>query len=220
MLLVLRPDVGDAGPVPAEDVVVGQRVAEEVRALGATADGLLLVGVAHEGGDTREVGVDRVTDRHRLARQRPVVVGDPLARLLRVEERERERADAELSREVDGVPPGARHPHGRVRALVGLGHDVARWDREDVAAVAGERRLGHAAQRDLEPFAPLRALVGRLDAEPPELGLRRRFARAQLDPSAREEVERRDALGDAHRMVERRRHLHDPVPEPESLGAL
>ena len=36
----------------------------------------------------------------------------------------------------------------------------------------------------------------------------------------RHEVEHRDALGDARRVVERRRRLHDAVPEPDVLRAL
>ena len=53
-----------------------------------------------------------------------------------------------------------------------------------------------------------------------ELGLRRRLAGAEVDAAARDEVERRDALGHPRRMVERRRHLHDAVAEPDARGPL
>src|SRR4029077_8823096 len=67
---VLRPDVGAPGPVTTEDVVVGERVPEEVRALEPAPQGLLLVVVAHERGDARDVGIDRVTDGHALGGER------------------------------------------------------------------------------------------------------------------------------------------------------
>ena len=59
-----------------------------------------------------------------------------------------------------------------------------------------------------------------VDAEAAELGLRARLAGAELDAAAGDEVERRDALGDARRMVEVRRELHDAVAQPDALGAL
>ena len=73
------------------------------------------------------------------ARERRVVVVDPVLRLLGVEEREPERADAVLRREVDRLAPAARHPHRRVRPLERLRHDVARRHRHVLAHVPGER---------------------------------------------------------------------------------
>ena len=40
-----------------------------------------------------------------------------------------------------------------------------------LAVDAGERRLGHAADGDLETLEPLLALLAVVDAEPAELGL-------------------------------------------------
>ena len=89
-----------------------------------------------------------------------------------------------------------------------------------VTVMAGERRLGEAAQRDAQALLPHRALLRRVDLEPAELRLRRRLARAEVGAPARHEVEHRDPLGDARGMVERRRRLHDAVTEPDALRAL
>ena len=53
-----------------------------------------------------------------------------------------------------------------------------------------------------------------------ELGARARLPGAEVDPAVAHEVERRDALGDARRVVDGGRDLHDPVAEPDALGAL
>src|SRR5262249_43867366 len=85
LMLVLGPHVGDAGLMATEDVVVRQGVPEEVGTLEAALHRLVLVGVAHERRDAREVGVDGVTDGYALALERPVVVADPVTRVLRVD---------------------------------------------------------------------------------------------------------------------------------------
>ena len=90
----------------------------------------------------------------------------------------------------------------------------------NLPGVARERRLGEAAQRDPQALLPHRALLGRIDEEAAELGFGRRLAASRSRPAARDEIERGDALGDARRMVESRRRLHDAVPEPHVLGAL
>ena len=69
------------------------------------------------------------------------------------------------------------------------------------AVDAGEGRLGHAPDRDLEAFEPRLALRHRVDLEPGQLGLRRRLAGAELDPTARHEVEHGHTLGRAGRVV-------------------
>ena len=168
----------------------------------------------------RDVRVHRVADRHAFVGERRVVVVDPVLRLFGIDERERERADRLLRGEVDRVAPAARDPQRRVRLLPRLRHDVAGRHRDELARVAGERRLGHAAHRDAQTLFPHRALALGIDHEPAELGLRRRLAGAEVGAAAAHEVEHRDALGDARRMVERRRRLHDAVPEPDVLRAL
>jgi hypothetical protein len=214
------PDIGVARLVPTEHVVVAERVAEEVRALRASPHGLLRVGMAHEAGDTREVRIHCVADRDAFVGERRVVVVDPGLRLFGVEERERQRADAVLRGEVDGVAPCARNPHRWVRLLQRLRNDVARRHRHVLPRESGERRLAHAPQRDPQALLPRAALLLGVDPERVELGGRRPLAGAELDPSARDDVERGDALGLARRMVDRRRRVHDPVPEPQVLRPL
>jgi hypothetical protein len=218
--LVLGPDVGGAGVVSAEDVVVRERVAEEVRALEPAPQRLLFVRVAHEGRDAGDVRVDGVADRHAVALERGVVVRDPVARVLRIDEGERQRADALLRGQQDRVPPAARDPDGRVRLLARLRHDVARRHRDARPGVAREGRLRHAAECDAQPLLPERALLGGVDPEAAELGLRRRLAASELDTPARDEVERRQPLGHPGGVVEGSGRLHDAMAEAEPLRPL
>src|SRR5262249_39097542 len=59
-----------------------------------------------------------------------------------------------------------------------------------------------------------------IDPESPELGLGARLTGAELDPPARDQIERRDALRDARRVVEPGWDLNDPVPETDVLRSL
>src|SRR5262249_28752986 len=85
---------------------------------------------------------------------------------------------------------------------------------------AGEGLLAETADERLEPLLPLRLLLGELDVEAAQLHRRRRLAGAELDAPARDEVERRDALGRARGMVVERRRLQDAVAEADVLRAL
>ena len=67
--------------------------------------------------------------------ERRVVVVDPVLRLFGIDERERERADPLLRREVDRVAAAARDPQRRVRLLARLRDDVARRHRDVLAGV-------------------------------------------------------------------------------------
>ena len=123
----LLVDVRAAGTVVAEDVVVRQRVAEEVRAVDAALDGLRLVGGAHHRQHARHLRVDREAARHAaLAVDDRVVLVDPRLRLLGLDEREAQCADALLGRQADRLAPRARDPQRRVGLLDRLGDDVAR----------------------------------------------------------------------------------------------
>ena len=133
--------------------------------------------------------------------------------------RERERADPLRGREVDGVAAAARDPHRRVRLLARLRHDVARRHGDELTRVPGERLLGHAPQRDARALFPHRALLLGIEHEPAQLGFRRRLPGSEVDPTVRHEVEHRDALGDACRVVESRRGLHDAVCDADPLRA-
>ena len=143
-----------------------------------------------------------------------------MAGFLGVEERERERTDPVLGGKVNRLAAAARNPYRRMRPLQRLGHDVARRHAHVLSDMAGERRLGHAAQRDAHAFLPHRPLVGRVDAERVELRRGRALAGAELDASVREDVEGRDPLRHPSRMVDRRKGVDDAVSEADPLGAL
>ncbi len=107
-----------------------------------------------------------------------------------------------------------------MRPLHRLGDYVARGHLDVLTLEAGEGRLGHAADGDLERLLPLGALVGRVDVEPAELTDRRRLAGAELDPPVGNQIQRRDAFGDPGWMVDGGREVHDAEAQPDVLGAL
>ena len=193
---VLGPRVGGARVMTTEHVIVRERVAEEVRALQSSAQRLLLVVMAHERGHAGDVGVHRITDRDTLGSERVVVVGHPVTRFLGINERERERTDPLLRREVDGVTPAAHDPDRRVRLLHRLRYDVARRHRDVLAGVSGEGSLGETPQRDAQTFLPHRPFVGGVDEEPTEFGLRRRLTGAELRAPSGDEIEHGDPFRD------------------------
>ena len=111
----------------------------------------------------------------------------------------------------------AGDPERRVRLLQRLRHDHAQRDVPDLARVLAGPVLEHrhdGADRFLEDLA----LVLHGDAERLELGDRGALAHAELAAPVRQQVERRDPLGDPRRMVGR--HLEDAVPQPDVLGPL
>ncbi len=111
----------------------------------------------------------------------------------------------------------AGDPERRVRLLQRLGHDHAQRDVPDLALVLAGPVLEHrhdGAHGFLEDLA----LVLHGDAERLELGDRGALAHAELAAPVRQQVERRDPLGDAVGMVGR--HLEDAVAQPDVLGPL
>ena len=100
-LVVLVPDVGHAGLVLAEHVVVAERVAEEVRAFDAALDRLVLVVVHHHRRHARDLRVDGLAHGDTVLGERRLVVVDPVGGLFGVDERERERSDALLGGQED-----------------------------------------------------------------------------------------------------------------------
>ena len=87
VLLELVPQVRDGRLVLSEDVVVRERIAEEVAAVDAALDRGLLVFVAHHRQDDGDVRVDRETDRHALVRLKDLVVlVGPLFRVFGIDE--------------------------------------------------------------------------------------------------------------------------------------
>src|SRR6185436_20382888 len=62
--------------------------------------------------------------------------------------------------------------------------------------------------------------LGGIDAVAFQLGARRRLPRAPVHASARDEIERGDALGHPRRLVVAGRHQHDAVTQANALRAL
>src|SRR5437867_814029 len=213
------PHVGAAGDVPAEQVVMREREAEELETLEAPALGLGRVVVAAEAGHHGDVGVHGLPDRRALALEGVVVVGDPVLRLRDVDEGEGEGAQAELRGQVDHGTRRAREPHRRVGLLDRLRHHVARRHLEVLAVVPGVGTLREHERHLRGRLLPHRALLGGRDAEALELHARGGLAGAELDPPARDQVEHRDPLGDARRMIVAGRHEDDAVAEADGLGA-
>src|ERR1700674_3069565 len=121
---------------------------------------------------------------------------------------------------MDRLAARARHPNRRMRFLHGLGNHFPHRHLEVLAFMALKRLLDeHSADR-LERFAPHVALVCARDSEAAQLRLGRGLAGAELDPPIAYQIQRRDPLGDARRMVVARWQQHDPVPEPNLFGAL
>jgi hypothetical protein len=115
--LVHLPDVGAAGLVRVEDVVVPEREAEELKAVEPATARFLLALVTRKAGHHCDVGIDRVADRHALVLERRVVVVDPMPGLGGVDEREGERAQTVPRGGVDYLAARARHPHRGMRLL-------------------------------------------------------------------------------------------------------
>ena len=117
----------------------------------------------------------------------------------------------------DAVVAAGGEPQRRVRALqrLGLDHDVVVVP---VLAAMAEAALGGPRLAD-DLHRLVEALGGLVDrdAEAVELGLAVALADAEIDPPAGQQVERRDLLGDQHRIVPRQ-HDHRGA-EPDVLGA-
>ena len=112
-----------------------------------------------------------------------------------------------------------RDPHRRVRRGVRLRQHVARRHREEPAVEArvllGAPHLAELAHHLVEHVA---REVGIGDAEAALLGGRRAAAHAELEAALRQVVEHRDPLGDARRVVHRRRDVEDPRAEVDARG--
>ena len=152
-----------------------------------------------------------------MLRELDVVTVHPRARRLRRDELEAQRAHPPAPRARDGVDVGARDPEGRMRRLVGLGHDVARGELPEPPLELHRGAREHRHQRAHGLF-PLLALVAHARAERVQLDRALRLPQSQLHAAAREDVEHRRALGHADRMAGRQ--LHDAVAEPDLRRAL
>jgi hypothetical protein len=217
--LELAPQVG----APWHLVVRHQRVqcvAEELEALLPAPDRLGAVLVQGEAGDERDVGVDRVAERHAfLATDDVVVHVDPRLRLVGIDEAERQRTDPVAGGDLDRVAVGARHPHRRVRLLARLGQHVATRHRERLGRVARIRVEHHHVGDLLGGLQRHRSLLLGRDVEAVQLQACRPLADAEVDPTIGDQVERGQALGGARRVVVLRDDLADAVAQPDPRRA-
>ena len=133
------------------------------------------------------------------------------------DELEAERAESVLAGALDGRKLRTRHPQRRMRLLHGFRHHVAQGNVEILAvmlAAAVPEHREDGADGLLEHF-----LLGfHVAAERRQFGDRGALAHAELDAAPAQEIEHRDALGDARGMIGG--ELENAVAEPDILGAL
>ena len=190
-LQILGPDIGRAGPVLAEDVVVAERVAEEVASLQAAVERHLLVAVTHHLGHAGDVGVHDQPDRNTTLSQGPLVVGHPFLRLLGIDEGEQQR------RRYPSRPPARWCPGVSRPPTTEDGASASAWERRCAAASGRSARSTpvngvSVMQRSVtcNAFEARRGALGRrIDQEPAQPPPRSRIPRPELDPAARDEVQ-------------------------------
>ena len=179
----------------------------------------LLVGLrAHEERHQRHVGVDLVFRELLQPLGDGIVIGVyPGVRGICADELKAERSKTVLTRALDGWKLRTRHPQRRMRFLHGLGHHIAQRNVEILAVMFAATLLEHredGADCLLEYF-----LLGfHVAAERRQFGDRGALAHAEFDPAVAQEIENRDPLGDARRMIGR--ELENAVAEPDIPGAL
>src|SRR6266404_6588190 len=86
-LLEIGPDVGTSRLVFAEDIMMGQAVAEKAQAVFAAATRFHFVRVQGKAGHHGDVGIDRMAYRHAFLLEDAVIVIDPLPCLAGIDER-------------------------------------------------------------------------------------------------------------------------------------
>ena len=138
-------------------------------------------------------------------------------RLHRLEQGEREEAEAVLAGVGRARLTRGGEPAGWVGVLVGLG-GLDPFGEMEVGTVVGEPFLFPHAHHDLDRFAPL--LPGPVIGRHPERDLfhRRGTPRAPLDPTVTQDVDGRDLLGDPSRVHEPEGHQHHPEAQAQVLG--
>src|SRR5213075_1137594 len=141
----------------------------------------------------------------------------PCARGLGGDELEAERAHAPASGIRDGRDVRARYPQRWMRLLEWLRDDVARREIE-MRSVPLPRVLRECRDDRLHGFFPHLTLVTHALTERMQLNRPLRFTEPELHTPARQQIERRDALGHADRVVGG--ELHHAVAEPDALRAL
>ncbi len=194
----------------------GLRVPDE-RLLGDGARLLVRVGAVHHRERRRGL-VAELADGLGAVGLALAVVREALLELLgRVADGERQQADAALADLVVAVDARRRAPDRRVRILQRL-RVHAPLRHRPVLALELVLVVGPAADDVAERLVPHLARLVRVDAEAFDLGARRRAAGAELDATVADEVEHRDALGGADRMVVRLGQQPHAVADAQVLG--
>ncbi len=223
ILEVAFPHLGPAGSVLALHVVVHDAEGEEATTLAEPLHCLLIGGCDHHRQvptDRENVGVDLRGHRSPVLLEFLVVTVHPLGQWPGPGVGETQCADGFLRGHLHRCGTSAGHPHRRVWLLQRLGYHVARRHRDMLAVEPGERLFDHAPDRHLQRLLPLGALVSGVDAETAELTHRRRLAGSELHASIGDQVQCGDPLGDARRVVDHRRQVHDPEAEPDVTSPL
>ncbi len=117
-------------------------------------------------------------------------------RRVRADELEAQRAKAVLAGPLDGRQLRARHPQRRMRLLDRLRHHVAQGNVEILAVMLGAHFGEHRKDR-LHGLLEHLALGFHVAAERRQFGDRRALAHAELAAAVAQEIEHRDAFGDA-----------------------
>src|SRR6516225_2533304 len=84
-LFVCRPDIGATRRVLAENIMMRQRIAEELESILAPPFCFLGVWMHGEARHHGDIGVNRMTDRDALRFDDPIVIIDPLLGLGRID---------------------------------------------------------------------------------------------------------------------------------------
>ena len=138
-------------------------------------------------------------------------------RRIRADELEAERPKTVLAGALDGRQLRARHPQRRMRLLHRFRHHVAQRDVEMLAMMLGAHFREHREDRLYRLLEHL-ALGFHVAAERRQFGDRGALAHAELAAAVAQEIEHRDAFGDARGMI--CRELENAVAEPDVPGPL
>src|SRR5207247_9946545 len=111
----------------------------------------------------------------------------------------------------------ARHPQRRMRLLNRLGHHIAQGNIKILAVMLAAALLEHRKDR-ADGFLEHFLLGFHVAAKRRELGDRGALAHPEFAASLAEQIEHRDALGDARRMIGG--ELENAVTEPDGCGWL
>src|SRR6266478_6928947 len=218
----IGPDVGAAGLVLAENIMMREPIAEEAQAVLAAAARFFLVRMQREAGHHRHVRIDGVADRHAFLLEDAIVIIDPLPRLARIDKGKGQRTDAAARRQLDRFAVGAGDPERRMWFLQRLRHHIAAGHLEELAREAGIGVHHQHVDALLDALFPHSPLLDRIEAdiETAELHQRGALAGAEFDAAVGNQIEGCDALGDAGRVIVFRRHQADAMAEPDLPGAL